>query len=48
MSSPPPAYSDVLWRSFDRLARRVGWDGLYRLAAPHPAEFGLFVQMQKR
>lgn len=48
MSSPPPAYSDVLWRNFDRLARRVGWDGLYRLAPPHPAEFGLFVQMQKR
>jgi SAM-dependent methyltransferase len=47
-STPPLAWSDMLWRNIARVVRKIGPSIIYRLAPAQPAEFGLFVKMRKR
>jgi len=48
-STPPPQFTDVLWRSLNRVACKLArWPGLLSFAPLCASEFGLFVQMVKK
>jgi SAM-dependent methyltransferase len=49
LPAPPASLGDMLWRQFERVARKVArTTGLGRLCPWHPSEYGLFVEMVKK